>query len=68
MFNLLGILGVASVVGPIPVAEEFLEFDIWVMAGASLLLIPFVFLRQNLTRIWGVILTILYAGYLVFLL
>lgn len=68
MFNLLGILGVASLVGPIPVAEEFLEFDIWVMAGASLLLIPFVFLRQNLTRIWGVILTILYAGYLVFLL
>lgn len=68
MFNLLGILGVASLVGPIPVAPEFLSFDIWVMAGASLLLIPFVFLRQNLTRAWGIGLTILYAGYLLFLL
>lgn len=63
MFNLLAIIGVASLVSPIPVDPDLLEFDIWVMLGASLLLIPFVFLRQNLTRIWGVILTGLYATY-----
>ena len=40
MFNLLGIIGVASLVGPITVDPEFLRFDLWVMLGASLLLIP----------------------------
>ncbi len=65
MFNLLGIIGVASLVGPIPVDGQFLRFDLWVMLGASLLLIPFVFLRQDITRIWGVILSVAYATYLV---
>ncbi|GIT89645.1 sodium:calcium antiporter [Jannaschia pagri] len=64
MFNLLGIIGVALLVGPIPVDPSFLRFDLWVMLGASLLLIPFVFLGQNITRIWGVALMALYLGYL----
>jgi len=65
MFNLLGIIGVASLVGPIPVGETFFAFDFWVMLAASLVLIPFVYLRQDLTRLWGVILTAAYIGYLV---
>ncbi|WP_281984303.1 calcium/sodium antiporter [Thalassorhabdomicrobium marinisediminis] len=63
MFNLLGIIGVASLVGPIPVDEQFLTFDLWVMLAASLLLIPFVYLKQDLTRVWGVLLTVLYLLY-----
>jgi cation:H+ antiporter len=65
MFNLLAIIGVASLVGPIPVDPQFLRFDLWVMLGASLLLIPFVFLRRDITRIWGILLTALYVVYLV---
>lgn len=64
MFNLLGIIGVAALVGPIPVSERFFEFDFWVMLGASLILIPFVFMKLDLTRIWGVILSALYVAYL----
>lgn len=64
MFNLLGIMGIASLVGPIPVAPDFLMFDLWVMLDASLLLAPFVFLHWNMTRRWGVVLTGLYALYL----
>ncbi len=64
MFNLLGIIGVASLVGPIPVDPQFLSFDLWVMLGASLLLIPFVFMRQDITRIWGVMLSVAYVTYL----
>jgi len=64
MFNLLGIMGVASLVGTIPVDPEILEFDIWIMLGASLLLIPFVFLRMNITRIWGVALSAMYLAYI----
>lgn len=65
MFNLLAIIGIAALVGPIPVDGQFLRFDLWVMLGASLLLIPFVFLKRDITRIWGIILFLLYAAYLV---
>ncbi|MDE3079027.1 MAG: calcium/sodium antiporter [Paracoccaceae bacterium] len=64
-FNLLGIMGVASLVGPIPVDATFLDRNLWVMLGAALLLVPFVFLRQNITRRWGVALLALYGAYLV---
>lgn len=64
LFNLLGIIGVASLVGPIPVSPNFFGFDFWVMLCASLLLIPFVFLKMDLTRIWGVVLSVLYIAYM----
>ncbi|NSY38011.1 calcium/sodium antiporter [Leisingera sp. ANG59] len=64
MFNLLAIIGIATFVGPISVDPEFLRFDLWVMLTASLLLIPFVFFKQDITRIWGGILTVLYLAYL----
>lgn len=64
MFNLLAIIGIASFVGPIPVDPEFLYFDLWVMLAASVLLVPFVYMRRDITRIWGVVLSALYVGYL----
>lgn len=63
MFNLLAIIGVASLVGPIPVADQFLTQDLWIMLGASILLIPFVFFRQDITRTWGIVLSALYVAY-----
>jgi cation:H+ antiporter len=63
MFNLLAIIGITALIGPIPVDAEFLRFDLWVMLGASLLIIPFVFLKQDIGRVWGVVLTGLYLAY-----
>jgi cation:H+ antiporter len=63
MFNLLGIMGVATLVGPVPVDAQFLTFDLWVMLGAALLMIPLVFFRADITRIWGIGLTGAYAVY-----
>lgn len=63
MFNLLAIIGIAAFVGPIPVDPSFLRFDLWVMLGSSLLLIPFVYLGRDITRPWGVGLTAAYVGY-----
>ncbi|QBF33573.1 calcium/sodium antiporter [Thalassococcus sp. S3] len=63
MFNLLAIIGIATFFGPIPVDPSFIRFDLWVMLGASVLMFPFVFLRYDITRTWGVILTVLYAVY-----
>lgn len=68
MFNLLAITGIATFVGDIPVDPEFLRFDLWVMFAASLILVPFVFLKRDITRSWGIILTGLYVLYMVALL
>jgi cation:H+ antiporter len=68
MFNLLGIMGVASLVGTIPVDPQFLTFDLWIMLLASLMLIPFVFFKMDINRIWGVALSALYVAYLVIVL
>jgi cation:H+ antiporter len=64
MFNLLAIIGVAALIAPMPVDPAFLHFDLWVMLAASLLLIPFVFFGKDLGKIWGVILSALYVGYI----
>ncbi len=63
MFNLLAIVGIATFFGDIRVDPEFLNFDLWVMLGASLLMFPFVFFKVNITRLWGIVLTALYAAY-----
>jgi cation:H+ antiporter len=64
MFNLLAIVGITSLIGPIRVDPEFLRFDLWVMLAASLLLIPFVYLKMDINRVWGIVLTALYCLYL----
>lgn len=63
LFNLLAIIGITTMIGEIPVDAEFLQFDLWVMLGASLLLGPFVFLKMDINRIWGIALTALYLIY-----
>ncbi|SEW39900.1 cation:H+ antiporter [Cognatiyoonia koreensis] len=68
MFNLLGIMGVASLVGTIPVDPGLLRFDLWIMLASSLLLIPFVFFKMDITRFWGVVLSVGYVAYLVIVL
>lgn len=64
MFNLLAIIGVASFVGPIPIAPEFLAFDLWVMLAASAVLAPFVFTSRSMTKRWGIAFLVLYGLYL----
>jgi cation:H+ antiporter len=68
MFNLLAIIGIAALVGPIPVDPAILKFDIWVMLAASLALAPFVFLSLPMGRLVGVIFTALYVAYLLLVL
>ncbi len=63
MFNLLAIIGVTSLIGPISVDPEFLRFDLWVMLAASLALVPFVFFKVDVGRVWGVVLTAAYLAY-----
>ncbi|MDT0681393.1 calcium/sodium antiporter [Roseicyclus sp. F158] len=65
IFNLLGIIGVAALVGPIPVDPQLLRVDLWVMAAAALLLLPAVMWQKRMGRVFGGVLLVLYAAYLV---
>jgi cation:H+ antiporter len=63
MFNLLAIMGVASLFGTIPVDRQFLTFDFWVMLGASVLLAPFVFGQlRRLSKRWGILFVVALFG------
>ncbi len=68
MFNVLGIMGVASFFGPLHIPHGILHFDLWVMLASSLVIVPFVFWHLNITRIWGAVLSVFYLIYLVVLL
>ncbi len=68
MFNLLGIMGITSLVIDIPVDDHFLQADLWVMLGSSLLLLPLCFFRATIGRASGVAFLIAYAGYMAWLL
>jgi cation:H+ antiporter len=63
LFNILSILGIASLFGPIPVERAFLTRDLWVMLGAALVLAPFVLIGWKITRLWGIVFILAYAGY-----
>ncbi|WP_298495470.1 calcium/sodium antiporter [uncultured Maritimibacter sp.] len=65
LFNLLGIIGVAALVGRIPVDPQMLRFDMLVMFAASLLLAPFVFKGWHMGRVWGAAFVALYVLYTV---
>ncbi len=63
IFNLLGILGVSSLLQPLPVHARILDFDQWIMLGASLLLLLFLYTGRCLSRFEGGLLLIGYGTY-----
>jgi cation:H+ antiporter len=66
-FNILGILGVTSLVADVPVDPQIMLFDNFVMIAVSLLLVPFVMFRRDMGRLAGVTFVAIYVGYAVWL-
>jgi cation:H+ antiporter len=66
IFNLLAILGVAALVGPVPIHARILAFDQWVMLVATLVVTIFIYTRFRLERWEGALLLAGYATYLYF--
>ncbi|MBT3765547.1 MAG: calcium/sodium antiporter [Rhodospirillaceae bacterium] len=64
LFNLLGIGGLAAIISPLPVPPQLLLFDIWVMLGATILLVPFLMGRWHLRPHVG---AVFFAGYLAYI-
>jgi cation:H+ antiporter len=63
IFNILSILGITSLIAEIPIAPEILRFDNFFMLAVSLLLIPFVFFKQDMGRKTGITFIAIYAAY-----
>lgn len=65
MFNILGVFGVAALVGDQPTPAGFLELDLWIMLGSSLILAPFIIARRDIGKVVGLAFLAAYAVYCV---
>lgn len=65
IFNLLGIIGVSTQFGDIPVPEAFLKFDLWIMVLASLTLLPYAMFGRRIGRWSGIMFC---SAYVIFIL
>ncbi|MDO5648938.1 calcium/sodium antiporter [Paracoccus sp. (in: a-proteobacteria)] len=63
IFNILFILGVTGLIKPLPIPDQMLRLDLWVMLGAGLILAPFLFRGVTIGRAAGAALLAGYAGY-----
>lgn len=63
IFNLLAILGVSTLLQPLPVHERIVSFDQWVMLGTSFLLLIFLYTGNRLKRWEGGVFLAGYAAY-----
>lgn len=68
VFNILGILGITALVQPMAVPPEIAQLDIWVMCGASVLLVVFAWTGWRIGRREGGVMLAGYAAYLAWLL
>ncbi|WP_316863227.1 calcium/sodium antiporter [uncultured Cohaesibacter sp.] len=65
IFNILGILGLTSLICPIPVADRFAQIDGWVMLGSTLLLFVLLFSCRRIGRVVGGGFLVAYIAYVI---
>ncbi len=63
LFNILAVLGAASLLVPVPVDPVFLTFDFWIMLGAVIALLPYMMSARKLGRIVGGLFLVVYFGF-----
>ncbi len=69
LFNILGILGITSILKPIHVADQIVRFDMWWMLGiAVLLLLSLLPIKHGHISRWkGLLFVLVYTAYILFL-
>ena len=63
IYNIVGILGVTAILHPFAVPEQIIRFDIWVMLGATALLMLFAAHKWQISRAKGAVFLVSYALY-----
>lgn len=66
LFNLLLILGVLALVIPFKVDATVLNFDAWIMAAVSLMVVPIIMICGRIGRASGVVFLLLYGSYIAY--
>lgn len=64
LFNVLGIGGVVSMVTPLPVSNQIISFDLWVMLGATAIMLPILIWGWRLSKPAAALFLALYVGYI----
>ena len=63
LFNILGILGVTALVSPLKVPHEIMQLDIWVLLGATAILLVFSMSGWRICRREGAVMLVAYGVY-----
>lgn len=64
IFNLTAVIGTAALFAPMEVPSEIASRDIWVMIGATIVLVPLVLMQRTLCRMTGTVFLCFYGIYL----
>ncbi|MCG8490709.1 MAG: calcium/sodium antiporter [Sneathiellales bacterium] len=64
LFNITGIIGATALVKPIIAPSQILQFDILIMLGASLILVPIFLTHRPIGRALGALFCIFYVSYI----
>ncbi len=64
IFNLLGIAGVVAVVTPLPVPEQIISFDLWMMIAVTIVLVPVLRSGWRLGRVKSSVFLAVYCAYI----
>ena len=68
IFNIMAVIGITSMVKPIPVEAATLNFDMWWVIGIALVILPMMLIGQKIGRLKGALLLATYVVYIVILL
>ena len=64
LFNIFSVIGITSMIIPLPVSENALFFDYWWMLGFSLVIFPFILMKKSIGRKTGVFFVITLISYI----
>lgn len=67
IFNISAILGITSIISPIKVSQEIIQFDLLLMLLASFIIFPLMLHKKTLSTWKGAFLFLFYVSYIVFL-
>lgn len=65
IWNIVFIMGVTSIIADVEVSKQFLRYDLWVMVGSTLLLLPLMWTQSKMSRREGLFFVCTYILYLV---
>jgi len=63
LFNILAVIGAVTVVTPIEVPRQILDFDLWLMLGVTVLILPYLMGGWSLKRPVAIVFLTGYAAY-----